>query len=49
MKYLITAALIGIVLITNAQNAKPEDTEIWSPVPKVINPGKASVQLHPMR
>jgi hypothetical protein len=41
MKYLITAALIEIVLITNAQKAKPEDTEIWSPVPEVINPGKS--------
>jgi len=42
MKYrlLLTAALAGSFLAANAQNAKPEDTEIWEPVPKVVTPGK---------
>jgi len=25
--------------MANAQQAKPEDTEIWDPVPKVVTPG----------
>jgi hypothetical protein len=42
MKYKIafTAILTGTCFIANAQQtAKPEDTEIWTPVPKVITPG----------
>jgi len=42
MKYKIicTAILAGTCFIANAQQtAKPEDTEIWTPVPKVITPG----------
>jgi hypothetical protein len=43
MKYpiLITALLSGSFFMANAQQtAKPEDTEIWDPVPKVVTPGK---------
>jgi len=41
MKYsiLFTALLAGSFFIANAQQAKPEDTEIWEPVPKVVTPG----------
>ncbi|MCD8740023.1 DUF1080 domain-containing protein [Mucilaginibacter roseus] len=27
-----------------AQNAKPEDTEVWEPVPKVVTPGKTTAE-----
>jgi len=43
MKYqiLLTAVLATSTLMANAQQtAKPEETEIWSPEPKVITPGK---------
>lgn len=42
MKYniLCTVILAGSCFIANAQQTpKPEDTEIWTPVPKVITPG----------
>jgi len=41
MKYsiLFTALLAGSFFMANAQQAKPEDTEIWDPVPKVVAPG----------
>src|SRR5947208_392931 len=40
-KLIFTALLAGSSLATFAQqNAKPEDTEIWSPVPAVVTPGK---------
>ena len=42
MKYnfLFTAILTGSFFAVNAQQtAKPEDTEIWQPVPKVVTPG----------
>jgi hypothetical protein len=41
MKYpiLLSALLIGAASMANAQQAKPEDTEIWQPVPKVVTPG----------
>jgi hypothetical protein len=41
MKYslLITALLAGTAFMANAQQAKPEDTETWEPVPKVVTPG----------
>jgi len=44
MKYpiLLTALLAGSCFIANAQDvqkAKPEDTEVWEPVPKVVTPG----------
>jgi hypothetical protein len=43
MKYslLITALLAGTCFMANAQQAKPEDTEIWTPVPKVVTPGES--------
>jgi hypothetical protein len=34
-----SAILVAGFLSTNAQNAKPEDTEYYTPVPKVITPG----------
>jgi hypothetical protein len=42
MKYsiLLTAILSGSFLIADAQKAKPEDTEIWDPIPKMVTPGK---------
>src|SRR5438445_13672070 len=42
MKYnlIYIAILVSSCLIANAQQtAKPEDTEIWQPVPKVVTPG----------
>ena len=40
-KILLTAILAGSYLMTNAQqSAKPEDTETWEPIPKVVTPGK---------
>lgn len=41
MKYsiLFTALLAGSAFMANAQQAKPEDTEIWEPIPKVVTPG----------
>jgi hypothetical protein len=41
MKYaiLLTAALTGSFFMANAQQAKPEDTETWEPIPKVVTPG----------
>lgn len=41
MKYsiLLTSALVGSFFMANAQDAKPEDTEVWEPVPKVVTPG----------
>jgi hypothetical protein len=43
MRYsiLFTAVLAGSFFMANAQQAKPEDTEIWDPVPKVVTPGNA--------
>jgi hypothetical protein len=42
MKYsiLFTALLSGSFFMANAQQAKPEDTETWDPIPKVVTPGK---------
>lgn len=42
-KHLLLACLplMGAINLTMAQqSAKPEDTEVWSPVPKVVTPGK---------
>src|SRR5437588_779948 len=42
MKYriILTAVMAGSILMAKAQEkAKPEDTEIWDPVPKVVTPG----------
>jgi hypothetical protein len=46
MKYpiLLTALLAGTCFMANAQDApkaKPEDTEVWEPVPKVVTPGES--------
>jgi len=38
---LFTALLSGSFFVANAQQAKPEDTETWDPVPKVVTPGKS--------
>jgi hypothetical protein len=42
MKYkiILTALLAGSFYMANAQDAKPEDTEVWSPEPAVVTPGK---------
>ncbi|MDB5130541.1 MAG: hypothetical protein JWR02_290 [Mucilaginibacter sp.] len=42
MKYpiLLTALFAGSFFMANAQTAKPEDTETWTPIPKVVTPGK---------
>ena len=42
MKYkiILTALLAGTFYMANAQAPKPEDTEIWSPEPPVVTPGK---------
>lgn len=37
---LFTTILAGSFFMANAQQAKPEDTEIWSPIPRVVTPGK---------
>ena len=44
MKYslLITGLLAGSCFMANAQQAKPEDTEIWTPIPKVVTQGESS-------
>ena len=42
MKYriILTAVMAGSLLAAKAQDkAKPEDTEIWDPIPKVVTPG----------
>jgi hypothetical protein len=43
MKYkiLFTVVLAGSFYMADAQQAKPEDTEIWDPIPKVVTPGKS--------
>ena len=43
MKYkiILTAMMAGSLLMAKGQEkAKPEDTEIWEPVPKVVTPGE---------
>ena len=42
MRYsiILTTILAGSFFMANAQNAKPEDTEIWEPIPKAVVPGK---------
>ncbi|MEJ7660563.1 MAG: DUF1080 domain-containing protein [Hymenobacter sp.] len=41
--FLFSLALVGSVGVARAQQAgKPEDTEVWSPEPKVVTPGKTS-------
>jgi hypothetical protein len=41
-RIIFTALLSGSFFMANAQQtAKPEDTEVWEPVPKVVTPGKS--------
>src|ERR1700761_4056309 len=40
-KIILTTLIAGSFFVANAQEkAKPEDTEIWDPIPKVVTPGK---------
>ena len=39
--FFLAAVFTGCILNTNAQTAKPEDTEYYTPVPKVVTPGTA--------
>ncbi|MDB5119037.1 MAG: hypothetical protein JWN56_255 [Sphingobacteriales bacterium] len=39
-KLYFSAMLVCGTFMANAQNAKPEDTEVWEPVPKTITPAK---------
>ena len=40
---LLTAIfLAGFNSLVEAQTAKPEDTEAWTPVPAVVTPGKSN-------
>ncbi len=41
MKYsiILTGLLAASCFMANAQQAKPEDTEVWDPIPKVVTPG----------
>lgn len=41
---LFTALLAGSFVTINAQNAKPEDTEYYTPVPKIVTPGSTCGQ-----
>jgi hypothetical protein len=38
---ILTALLAGSTVMAFAQQAKPEDTEVWEPIPKVVTPGAA--------
>jgi hypothetical protein len=40
IKILFTIGLVAGIATAKAQNGKPEDTEIWSPVPKTVSTGK---------
>jgi hypothetical protein len=41
-KFILTILLSGGFYMANAQNAKPEDTEVWEPIPKVVTAGKTT-------
>jgi hypothetical protein len=41
-KFILTVLLSGGFFMANAQNGKPEDTEVWEPVPKVVTAGKTT-------
>lgn len=43
-KFLFTVLAAGNILLANAQDAKPEDTEAWEPVPEMVTPGKVSME-----
>jgi hypothetical protein len=36
---LVVVGLVGVTGSISAQQPKPEDTEVWAPVPKVVTPG----------
>jgi hypothetical protein len=38
----LAVLLLAPVFVTAQQKAKPEDTEAWTPVPKIITPGKTN-------
>lgn len=43
-KLILTTLLAGSFFMAKAQqNGKPEDTELWEPVPKVVTPGEVSI------
>lgn len=46
MKYKVIFTLLASAnaYIAAAQQAKPEDTEVWEPVPKVVSPGKFTAE-----
>ncbi|MBF9255127.1 DUF1080 domain-containing protein [Pontibacter sp. 172403-2] len=44
-KLVLTALLAGSFFMAKAQQkAKPEDTEVWEPVPEVVTPGKVVIE-----
>jgi len=44
-KLVMTALLAGSFFMAQAQQkAKPEDTEVWEPVPKVVAPGEVRIE-----
>ncbi len=47
-KHLLTALLAcGSFMVHAQEKAKPEDTEVWEPVPKVVTPGKITFENAP--
>lgn len=46
-KFLLTALLAGSFYMAQAQNAKPEDTEVWEPVPVKVTPGVTDFKSAP--
>lgn len=41
--FLLSLSLVAVALAAGAQeNAKPEDTEVWEPVPEVVEPGEGT-------
>ena len=42
-KYLFVIAALGYTSLAQAQT-KPEETEIWQPIPKVVTPGKTNAE-----
>ena len=47
MKFFLLFALLVVINVANAQqNGKPQETEVWTPVPKIINPAK-KIFSHP--
>ena len=44
--FLLSTMMAGILVTANAQSAKPEDTEFYTPVPKIVTPA-ATIGLPP--